>query len=277
MDALRFFGLARADDPDVWHLPVVPALCSGRGTLFGGCGLGAAIEALERTTRRPLVWATAQYLSYARPPSIVEIAITEIVRGHRSSQARAVARVDGEEIFTVTAALGAREFPLSGSWAVRPEVPPPGDSPLRDRFPRHQGTIMDRLETRLAAGRSIYDLPGPPGDGRAALWVHLPSLDMSAAALAIVGDFVPFGVGQALGARAGGNSLDNTLRVVTRHQTEWILADVRIHAVRDGFGHGLVHLWAEDGTLLGTASQSAIVREHRDWGEDEAPSEGEGT
>ncbi len=252
MDALRFFGLARTDDPDVLQLPVIPALCSGRGTLFGGCGLGAAIEALERTTGRPLVWASAQYLSYARPPSVVEIAITEIVRGHRSSQASAVARVDGEEIFTVSG------------------VPPPGDSPPRDRLPRHEGTIMDRLETKLAAGRSIYDLPGPPGDGRASLWVHLPSLDMSAAALAIVGDFVPFGVGQALGARAGGNSLDNTLRVVTRHPTEWILADVRVHAVEHGFGHGLVHLWAEDGTLLATASQSAIVREHRDWGEDDA-------
>ena len=287
MDARRFFGLARTDDPDVWQLPVIPALCSGRGTLFGGCGLGAAIEALERTTGRPLVWATAQYLSYARPPSVVEIAITEIVRGHRSSQARAIARVDGEEIFTVTAALGSRDFPLSGSWAIRPDVPPPGTSPPRDRLPRHEGTIMDRRETRIAAGRSIYDLPGPPGDGRASLWVHLPSLDMSAAALAIVGDFVPFGVGQALGARAGGNSLDNTLRVVTRHPTDWILADVRVHAVEHGFGHGLVHLWAEDGTLLATASQSAIVREHRDWGEDDAaaaeeagvapPSEGEGT
>jgi acyl-CoA thioesterase len=273
VDAIRFFGLARTDDPEVWRLPVIPALCSGRGTLFGGCGLGASIEALEQTTGRPLVWATAQYLSYARPPSVVDIAITEIVRGHRSSQARAVASVDGEEIFTVTAALGARSFPLSGSWAIRPSVPPPDESPPRDRLPRHQGTIMDRLETRIAAGRSMYDLPGPPGDGRAALWVHLPSLEMSAAALAIVGDFVPFGVGQALGARAGGNSLDNTLRVVTRHPTEWILADVRVHAVEHGFGHGLVHLWAEDGTLLGTASQSAIVREHRDWGEDDAAAE----
>ena len=42
--------------------------------------------------------------------------------------------------------------------------------------------------------------------------------------------------------------------------TEWVLADVRVHAIADGFGHGLVHLWAEDGTLLGTASQSTIVR-----------------
>jgi acyl-CoA thioesterase len=270
VDALRFFGLARTDDPDVWQLPVVPELCSGRGTLFGGCGLGAAIEALERTTNRPLVWASAQYLSYARPPSVVEVDITEVVRGHRSSQARAVARVDGEEIFTVNAALGARDFPLSGSWAVRPDVPSPHESPPRETLPRHRGTIMDRLETRLASGRSIHDLPGPPGDGRAALWVHLPSLEMSAAALAIVGDFVPFGVGQALGERAGGNSLDNALRVVTRQPTEWILADVRVHAVAEGFGHGLVHLWAENGTLLATASQSAIVRKHRDWEEDDA-------
>ncbi|MEN9823531.1 MAG: hypothetical protein RLZ04_1957, partial [Actinomycetota bacterium] len=32
------------------------------------------------------------------------------------------------------------------------------------------------------------------------------------------------------------------------------------HAVERGFGHGLVHMFAEDGTLLATASQSCIVR-----------------
>jgi acyl-CoA thioesterase len=42
--------------------------------------------------------------------------------------------------------------------------------------------------------------------------------------------------------------------------TEWVLVDTRIHAIHAGFGHGLAHLWAEDGTLLGTASQSVIVR-----------------
>jgi len=39
-----------------------------------------------------------------------------------------------------------------------------------------------------------------------------------------------------------------------------VLLDVRIHAIANGFGHGLVHLWAEDGTLLATASQSVKVR-----------------
>ena len=57
-----------------------------------------------------------------------------------------------------------------------------------------------------------------------------------------------------------GNSLDNTLRVCRLVPTEWVLLDIRIHAVANGFGHGIVHLWAEDGTLLATASQSTIVR-----------------
>ncbi len=80
----------------------------------------------------------------------------------------------------------------------------------------------------------------------------------------MLGDFVPSGIGQALGMPAGGNSLDNTLRVARLVPTEWVLLDIRIHAVANGFGHGLVHLWAEDGTLLGTASQSAIVRFWKD-------------
>ena len=39
--------------------------------MFGGVGLASAIGAMERTTGRPLIWGTAQYLSYARPPSVV--------------------------------------------------------------------------------------------------------------------------------------------------------------------------------------------------------------
>jgi len=100
-----------------------------------------------------------------------------------------------------------------------------------------------------------------PG-GRSQLWARMPDLlDLSSgASLAILGDYVPFGIGQALGRNGGGNSLDNTLRVYRLVPTEWVLLDIRIHAVANGFGHGVVHLWAEDGTLLATASQSTIVR-----------------
>jgi len=52
-----------------------------------------------------------------------------------------------------------------------------------------------------------------------------------------------------------------------------VLLDIRVHAVHHGFGHGVVHLWTEEGTLLATASQSTIVRF---WdGEDLAPREPE--
>ena len=62
------------------------------------------------------------------------------------------------------------------------------------------------------------------------------------------------------GIQGGGNSLDNTLRIARLVPTEWVLLDIRVHAVERGFGHGLVHMFAEDGTLLATASQSCIVR-----------------
>ncbi len=265
MDAVAFYGLERTDDPGHWRLPVVPSLCSGLGALFGGCGLGACVEALEQATGRPLVWATGQYLSYARPPAVLDIRVDEVVRGHQVSQARAVARVDGQEILTVNAALGHRTVPHTGAWAEMPVVRRPEDCPPREILERHEGSIMDRTEMRMADARSFDDLDGTPGSGRCSLWVRLPGLlEVSSAALSIVGDYVPFGISQALGQRAGGNSLDNTLRVAHRVPTDWILADIRVHAIADGFGHGLVHLWAEDGTLLGTASQSTIVRNWRD-------------
>src|SRR3954467_8261232 len=265
MDTATFFGLERSDEPHIWRTPVVPSLISGTGALFGGCGLGAAIEVMEQFTGRPCVWATAQFLTYARPPAVLELEVVEAVRGHQISQARVTGRVGDREIITVSGAFGKRPNVLTGQWSTRPDVPPPVDCPPRPLMNRHQGTIMDRCESKLASARPYWELTGTPGSGNASLWVRLPDLkDASAAALAIIGDFVPFGIGQALGQRAGGNSLDNTLRVARRVPTDWVLADVRVHAVADGFGHGLVHLWAEDGTLLGTASQSAIVRAWRD-------------
>jgi hypothetical protein len=143
-------------------------------------------------------------------------------------------------------------------------------------MPQHQGTIGERLDMRIANARPFDALDGTPGDGRCALWARLPGIPATGAALAVVADYVPFGIGQALGRRTSANSLDNTLRMVRpseTHPTEWVLADVRVQAVADGFGHGVVHLWAEDATLLATASQSAVVREWRldgRWPADEA-------
>jgi acyl-CoA thioesterase len=246
-------------------MPVVRSLISGTGALFGGAGLGASIEVAEQEAQRPVVWATAQYLNYAPEGSELELDVDEVVRGHQTSQIRVIARSEGREILTVLGAFGDRPVPASGQWSRMPDVPAPDDCPPRPMMDRHEGTISSRMETRLASARPFTDFPGPEGDGNSSLWVRFPGLsELKASGLAIVGDFVPFGIGQALGRRAGGNSLDNTLRVAQLEDCDWILADIRVHAVQHGFGHGLVHLWTQDGVLLGTASQSTMVREWKD-------------
>ncbi len=262
MDARTFLGLEATHNPYRWHLPVTPGLSTGGGFLFGGCGLGAAIEALERTTERPVVWATAQYLSYAKPGSVVDVDVTVAVSGRQISQARAVGHVADREIFTVNAALGSRDLEVEQHWAEPPVVPRPEDCDPRPlRIPGEE-SIMSRLDLRLASAKAWEDLIGNPAPGgRSALWARIPDLlEPSAATLAILGDYVPFGIGQALGAFAGGNSLDNTLRVLRIVPTDWVLLDIAVDGIANGFGHGTVHLFAEDGTLMATASQSTIVR-----------------
>ena len=262
MDAREFLGLEATHNPHRWHFPVTPGLSTGGGFLFGGCGLAAAIAAMEGTTGRPVVWATAQYLSYAKPGSVVDVDVTIAVSGRNSSQARAVGHVVDQEIFTVNAALGARDLDIDQSYVRPPDVPRPEDCDPRPlRIPGEE-SIMSRLDLRLANAKSWEDLVGVPAEGgRSALWARIPDLlEPSAAALAILGDYVPFGIGQALGAFAGGNSLDNTLRVIKIVPTEWVLLSIQIDGIANGFGHGTVHLFADDGTLMATASQSTIVR-----------------
>jgi acyl-CoA thioesterase II len=244
----------------VWELPVVPEVCSGIGALFGGCALGAAAEALERTTGRPLVWGVAQFLSFVRPPEVVEVVVTPLVEGGRFTQARVVGTSNGTDIFHVSATLGRRDSDLSGAWAIPPETLPPEQCPPRERPPRFVGTVMDRVETRLVADPEGRREPGTVAPGRSGFWVRIPDLECSSAALGLVGDFVPAGISFALGERAGGQSLDNSVRVLQLAPSEWYLVDVRIHGVEHGVAHGLAHMWNERGVLLGTATQTTVVR-----------------
>jgi acyl-CoA thioesterase len=265
MDARAWLGLEPTHNPLRWVLPVTPGIATGGKFLFGGCGLGAAIAAMEAACDRPVVWATAQYLAYAKLPSVLDIDVTVAARGIHVTQARAVGHVGDTEILTVNAALGTRPLDVERIWTAAPDVPEPEDCPPRPPSWRYAGaeSIMSRLDVRLANARSWEELEGQPmPDGHSALWARVPDLmDLSSgASLAILGDYVPFGISQALGRVGGGTSLDNTLRVYRLVPTEWVLLDIRVQAVAHGFGHGVVHLWAQDGTLLATASQSTIVR-----------------
>ncbi len=116
---------------------------------------------------------------------------------------------------------------------------------------------MDSIEVRQARGRTFEEMDGTPGAPDSAMWARIPGhLTPSPAALAIVGDYVSGAVSQPLGRHAMGRSLDNTLRMVQVRPTEWVLCDIRMHALVGGYAQGIAFLWSETGELLATASQS---------------------
>jgi acyl-CoA thioesterase-2 len=261
MDARTFLGMEPVGDNLHWRMDVAPQLTTPGNFLFGGCGLGAALVALEEASGRPTVWATAQYLSYAPTHSLVEWEITLAVVGSRVTQGRAVGMVGDQEILTVNAALGDDQLALNGVWVEPPAVLPPDECPPRFVPEMFRNTILDKIEVRVAKGLLLDEMTGDPGGPDSALWARVPGhLTPSAATLAIFGDYVSGGASQPLGRRSMGRSLDNTLRVARLTQTEWVLCDIRIHALINGYAQGVAFLWSEDGVLLATASQSFVVR-----------------
>ena len=261
MDARHFLGLEATDDPLRWRLPVTPAVSTPGRFLYGGCALAAGVVALEEASGRQTVWATAQYLAYAPTGSVLDWEVVLAATGRTTTQGRAIGRLGDREVLTVNAALGRHDLDLAGTWVQAPTVPPPASCPPQQVPPLFADSVLVRVEHRVARGRMMSELDGTPGESGSAFWARLPGqLEVSAATLAVIGDYVSSGVSQPLGVRTMGRSLDNTLRVAQLVPTAWVLCDIEMHALANGFAHGQAHLWAEDGTLLGTASQSISVR-----------------
>ncbi len=239
----------------------------GKTFMFGGVGLAAAIGAMEGTCKRPVIWATAQYLSYARPPSIVDLDVRVPADGRYTSQARVIAHVGDKEILTVNAALGERPSDLDHQWTQAPEAPPPEDCEESERWRADVEDLHSQIEVRVARGwhRRSSSPAGLSDDGRVVLWIRpRGGHEVDSTMLAIMADHVPSGVGHALGRNAGGNSLDNTIRFLKIVPTEWVLCDVTIVGVANGVAHGSMRLYAQDGRLMAIASQSMILRIRED-------------
>jgi acyl-CoA thioesterase len=260
------FDLRATHNPHRWYLPITEAICVGlKSTPFmlGGVGLAASITALERTCGRPLIWATAQYLSFARPPAFMDLDVRAPVSGAKTTQARVIAHVGDQEILTVVGALGKRASIGEGQWVKPPDAPPPAQ--CRETLPPagEVGGVTDSLELRVAHGRFRSDpLDGHPSlDGRLVLWVRpRQEMEEQAGVLAVIADYLPSAVSHALGKSLMANSLDNTLRIGRLTQTDWILCDMTLECVHDGFAHGSLRMFSERGELMAIGGQSMIVR-----------------
>lgn len=262
-----FFDLKSTHNPHRYFLPLEDKLCvgpPGQMFMYGGIGLASSIAALQRTCNRPVVWATAQYLSYARPGSVVDLDVWVPVEGRHTTQARVIAHVGDKEILTVNAALGERPSDLSHVWPVAPDMPPPDECEPARLWPEQGSNLNSRMDIRVAPGGRFGAGPRTgkvSEDGRMVVWIRtFEDAPIDASMLAVFADYVPSGVGAALGRMGGGNSLDNTLRIIRIVPTRWVMVDIRISAVHGGFAHGQGYLFAETGELMAIASQSVILR-----------------
>lgn len=261
-----FIPLEATADPLRFRLPVDQRLCVGPDHhvfMFGGVGLACAVEAAKRVSGRELIWATAQYLSYARPGSVLDVDVRLPVAGHNVTQAVINLHCGDDVIISATAALGTRPDNPVHQWFELPAMPRPEACVEWAAWGNQAGTLMRQLEIRVAPGSpALRPRDGTPDPaGRMQMWMRpRDGAPVDATLLALFGDFVPTGAGVALGLQGGGNSLDNTLRLRGVVPTEWVLCDIQMSAADRGFAHGHLRLFAEDGTLMATASQSLVLR-----------------
>jgi acyl-CoA thioesterase-2 len=242
-------------------MEVTPKLMSPRGSFYGGAGLAAACTMMELATERAAVWSTVQFVSGAERGDRLEMHTDVIAHGHRTSQVRVTARTAGREVFTAVGATGGASGKVTRNFASMPSVSAPeqcarADWPSeRSRDETHFGTHELR-EAVVHGGAEGGAAPSM------ALWVRVDSHPAwTPALLGYVADVVPMSFHRALGShRPGGMSLDNSLRVGPRVDTEWVLLALHPEIANQGYAHGTVYLWATDGTLMGTANQTFVLR-----------------
>ncbi|MEH6556173.1 MAG: thioesterase family protein [Oceanicoccus sp.] len=260
ISSTEFLNLGHPVDTHRWELPITADLTGGRGSLFGGAGLAAGIVALEQATEKPVIWATGQYLSLIQQPVTLDLEVTLPAVGRNVSQGRVVGHLDDKEIITILGAVGERSDQASGVWLECPAAERPDSCEV---LIRHIDgvTMHDHIDIRIARGMFGFSGAGTPsGDGRSLLWARMPKVEHDAGALAIIADYMPSVLGNALGKVMHCTSIDNTIRYANRQTTEWVLCDNNMEFVGNGFAYGTMHMWSEEGALLATASQSMIVR-----------------
>lgn len=260
-----FIALRPMDREKGYTFLVQPYHCVGPEHsmfLFGGTTLAVGITALETTCERPIVWASAQYLGPAHPGDELRLTVEVLREGKGITLAETLVTSGSGPVATISAALGAGRENDRQQWRQAPDVPSPHELPVGQHRRMNHG-LHAEMEIRVAQGRYGMGRVGRPEEsGRLVFWIRTKRHRIEKSLLAVLADFVPGGVGNALGMNSGGRSLDNTLRWVAWAPTDWVLADISISAVAEGLAHGDIALFAEDGTLLALGSQTLVVVHH---------------
>lgn len=247
-------------------------LGGGSGSLFGGVGVAVALIALEKMTGQAPVYMTCQFASTARPPDELVFTTEILAQGRTVSQARTTATNHGETTLALLGATGDRTESHHGRWATMPAATPPEELESLNRI-QEVGSLHDHVEVRMArgsfgfapeetAGRGTHS-----GDASTLFWVRMPEVQHDTGALALLADYLPSAVGNALGEQVFCSSLDNTVRLSGPMESdptsEWILCESHVEFVGAGFAANRGFLWSRDGKLLASANQSVTVARPR--------------
>lgn len=268
-----FLGLVPGDVPGQFSFDVVDHLARHDGHLYGGTAIAVSIAAAEMVSARPAVWMTTQFVATAPPGERISVHAEILAPGRRTNQIRVTGTdPSGATMFASLGATGHhRPDGLTGVFEQAPSVDSPEDSARSGPFEamvRKAGIDIDLSGMADSRGFSrviefrqptIHSHPDP-GPGRVCFWVRRrDGIAPTPAIVAFMADMVPLSVAHATGEIAGGISLDNSIRVGSFEESEWVLLDMRPHLAVGDYGHGAVHIWSQAGHLLATASQSASM------------------
>lgn len=270
----EFLGLVPAEAPGQFGFTVLDRHARLDGRLYGGAAIALSIVAAELTSQRPPLWMTTQFVATAPVGAELAVRAEVLAPGKRTNQVRVTGTDAGGKV--IFASLGAtghhRPGGITGEFENGPTVSAPEDSgawtsPFAG-MARAAGISPEAIppmpRTGFATavemrGAEVVEHPDP-GPGRVCIWARLRDRSaVTPAMAAFLADMVPMSIAEAVGAIVGGTSLDNTIRLGAFVETEWVLLDLRPHMAIGDYGHGVAHVWSEDGHLLATASQTASL------------------
>jgi len=253
-----FPTLERRDEAR-FAIEITPDLAVGppcHAYLLGGATLALALEVAAIATARPVVQGALQFISFTPLGAVLELEVQTLQAGRTLAQVRVTGSAEGRTLFHAGAVLGSREGFASQQWTEAPHAPEPEASPpCADLPPQDENArFLAGIEVREAGGAA-------PASGRTLMWLRRrDGAPLDTANLAMFADFVPLALGRATGRAGGGNSLDNSLRLVRTATPGWCLCDITVSAAHGSFAQGSVSLWDESGALLATGAQSLLMK-----------------
>jgi len=247
-------------------------LGGGSGSLFGGVGVAAGLIGLEAVTGQSPVYMTCQFASTAMPPDELLFSTEILAEGRTVSQGRITATRDDNTILALLGATGNRNEDHRFQHSTMPDTAQPEDLEPLART-REVESLHDHVEVRMARGSFGFapiDAEGRgthSGDASTLFWTRMQGVAHDAAALALMADYLPSAVGNAIGEQVFCSSLDNTVRfpgpVAPDLSSEWVLCESHVEFASSGFGVNRGFLWSRDGKLLASANQSVTVARPR--------------